>query len=297
MSVLKKKRKAEPTYYAVKRSKPGELWHRFKQNKMAFVSLIVLGIIVIACILAPIIAPYDPAKQNLTERFTYPCLAHLFGTDDFGRDILTRILYGGRISLLVALMSVLIAFVVAMFLGSLCGFYGGIVDSTIMRVVDIFMAIPGLLLTLSISAALGPGLLNTAIAMGVSSISPLTRVLRSSILLLKDQEYMTAARSFGASDKKIILTHLIPNAMAPVIVQFSMSIGGAITGIAGLSFLGLGVQPPTPEWGNMLSSGQQYIRQFWPLITFPGIVIAIVMLCFNLLGDGLRDALDPRLKK
>jgi peptide/nickel transport system permease protein len=252
---------------------------------------------VLSAILAPVITVYDPSKQDLSSRFLYPSLQHLMGTDNFGRDTFTRLLYGARVSLLVAVMSTAISFVCALIIGSIAGYYGGIVDNVIMRIMDVFMAIPGLLLAMCLSAALGSGLVNTAIAMGVGIIPALVRQLRSSILLLKDQDYIEAAKSFGGSDAHNVIHHIFPNAMAPLIVQASLGLGGAITGIAGLSFLGLGVQPPTPEWGNMLATGQAYIRTYWPMIVFPGIIIALTMLAFNLFGDGLRDAMDPHMKR
>ncbi|MBP1736337.1 MAG: transporter permease [Oscillospiraceae bacterium] len=270
---------------------------RFTRNKMAVVALVFLVALILSAIFSDYLTPYDSSKQDLSARFLYPSLAHLMGTDDFGRDIFTRVLEGGRISLLVSVISVGISTVLAVVLGSIAGYFGGTVDNVIMRVMDIFIAIPGLLMAMAISAALGTGLVNTAIALAVSAVAPLVRQIRSSILLLKNQEFIEASKAFGAGDARIIITHVLHNIMAPLIVQISLRLGDTIMAIAGLSFLGLGVQPPTPEWGNMVAAGRDYIRQFWPIVTFPGVAVAVTMLAFNLLGDGLRDAMDPRMKR
>ena len=270
---------------------------RFARNRMAIVSLIFILLLIISAIFADSITPYDYSKQNLTNRLQYSSADHLMGTDNFGRDIFTRILYGGRVSLLVSLMTVGFSTFMALIIGSVSGYFGGRVDTVIMRIMDISIAIPGLIFTMTISAALGSGLLNTAIALSITSVAPLVRQLRSSILLLKNQEFIEASKAFGASHINIIVKHIIPHTMAPLIVQISMRLGDTIMAIAGLSFLGLGVQPPTPEWGNMLSAGREFITSFWPMMFWPGLAIALTMLAFNLLGDGLRDALDPRMKR
>ena len=279
------------------RSQVGEIWHRFRKNKLALVSLIfILGLIVIA-IFADYVAPYNYAKQDLLNKLSMPSFQHPMGTDDFGRDILSRIIYGSRVSLLVAFISVAGSVLVETIIGSMCGYFGGRFDNIAMRILDVFMAIPGLLLMISLATALGPGIVNTAIAVSVSGLPGLVRVVRSSVLLLRSEEYIEAAKAFGSSHLKVIWRHIIPNTLAPMIVQATLKFGEAIMAIASLSFLGLGVQPPTPEWGSILSNGKEYVRTFWPIITFPGITIAITMLAFNLLGDGLRDAMDPRLKR
>ena len=280
--------------------RPGQLalaWRRFCRNKAAVVSLCIVILIVLAAIFADYITPYDFDAQNPLERLQLPSLAHLLGTDDFGRDLLTRILRGGRVSLLVALMTVSISTVISLFLGSLAGYFGGVVDSVIMRVADIFISVPPLVLSMSLSAALGSGLFNTALAISVGSIWPMTRQLRASILTIKGSEYLEASKAFGARDWYVIFHHVVPHALAPIIVQVAMTMGNAITQIATLSFLGLGVQPPTPEWGNMLAAGKQYITSFWPMMFWPGLMVGICLLCFNMIGDGLRDALDPRMKR
>ncbi len=280
-----------------KRSQLGEIWHRLKKNKLAMVSLGFIVILVLAVSFADLIAPYPYDQIDLANALQKPSLKHLMGTDDFGRDLFSRILYGGRISLLVAFCTVMISIVVSAILGAAAGYFGGWFDSVVMRVVDVFMAIPGMLLAISIAAALGSGIVNTALAITISNIPGLTRVVRSSVLLLRDQEYIQAATAFGGSNGHIIRRHIIPNTLAPLIVQASLKFGDAILSIAGMSFIGLGIEPPTPEWGSILSNGRELIRSFWPIVTFPGLMIALTMLAFNLFGDGLRDAMDPRLKQ
>ena len=283
-----------------KRSNMGEVWHRLKKNKMSMVCLVFLAIMLLAILLSTFISPYDYTAQNLMERFQLPSKAHWMGTDDYGRDLLTRLLVGGRYSLLIAILSVAIGIVAGMVIGSLCGFFGKYVDAVLMRIMDVIMSIPGMMLAIVVSVALGSGVFNTALALAVGTIPIIARQLRGSTMLINSQEYIEAARSFGESNAKIIITHVIPNCLAPIIVQASLYIGGAIMGIAGLSFLGLGVQPPTPEWGNILNIGLDYIYDFstrWNMIVFPALFIVLAELAFNLLGDGLRDAMDPRMRK
>ena len=270
---------------------------RFCRNKMAVVALVFLVALVLAAIFCDYLTPYDYAKQDLLAMNQLPSKEHIFGTDNFGRDIFTRILRGARVSLVVSVMAVAMSTVVAVILGALSGYYGGAVDNSIMRLMDILGSIPGMLLSMTVSAALGTGLVKTAIALAVASIAQLARQLRSSIMLMKNSEYIEAARAFGARDMEIVLKHIIPNCLAPLIVQISLSLGSTIMAISGLSFLGLGVQPPTPEWGNMVAAGQDFIRNYPHIIIFPGLAVAVTMLAFNLLGDGLRDALDPKMKR
>jgi len=291
------RRRKNPDGSPKKRSQFGEVWHRLCKSPMAIASLCFLMILVLSAVFAPYLAPYDYAKQSLGDKFILPNAQHLFGTDDFGRDIFSRMLFGARVSLLVSVMAVALSVVLAMILGAACGYFGGRFDNIVMRILDVFMAIPGMLLTIVLSVALGTSLFDTAIAISVGGIPALARQLRASTMMLRNEEFIEAAKSYGASDISIIWHHILPNTLAPIIVQVSLRIGQSITAIAGLSFIGLGVQPPTPEWGNILSSGQEYIRVFWPLITIPGVVIALTMLACNLLGDGLRDAMDPRLKR
>ena len=274
-----------------KRSNFGEVWHRLRKNKLSMACLIFLTVLILGIIFSTWITPYDYTAQDLMSRFQLPSAAHPFGTDDYGRDLLTRLLVGGRYTLLIAILSVAIGIVFGMIIGALCGFFGKWIDSTLMRIMDVIMSIPGMMLALCISVALG---------LAVGTIPMIARQLRSSTMLINGQEYIEAARSFGESNFRIIMTHVIPNTLAPIIVQTSLYIGGSIMGIAGLSFLGLGVQPPTPEWGNILNNGLDYIYDFstrWNVIVFPALVIVLAELAFNLLGDGLRDAMDPRMRK
>lgn len=269
---------------------------RYMQNKKAVVCMAVIILLVICAVLAPVLAPYGYDDQELSKQFLTPSREHLFGTDEYGRDIFSRILYGSRYSLSVGLISVSISCIAGTILGCISGFYGKTLDNIIMRFVDILLAIPNILLAISITAALGPGLTNLMIAVGISSIPGYARVVRASILSIKEQEYIEAARSIGGNDFRIILKHILPNCLAPIIVQATMSIANAILSAASLSFIGLGITPPTPEWGSMLSSGRAYIRDYWHIVFFPGLMIMITVFTFNIVGDGLRDALDPRLK-
>ena len=271
--------------------------HRLFKNRLAIVGLILVAAVLFATIFANFLTPYDYNAQSFGDRFVYPCLAHPFGTDQYGRDLLARILYGGRVSLIVALIAVVISLVIGAVLGAVAGYFGGMYDTVIMRVIDIIMSIPGLLLAVAISAALGTGLLNTGIAVGLASIPGGARILRSTVMTIRDEQYIEAARAGDAGHAYIIVHHVLPNTIAPLIVDASLKVGMAILTISSLSFVGLGVSEPTPEWGAILSSGRAYIRDFWPLVIFPGLAIMTTLLGFNLLGDGLRDALDPKLKQ
>ena len=282
-----------------KRSQWAELWKNLKRNKMALFGLIILVIIVLLAIFADQIANYDQVviKQNLKMRLKPPSAQHWLGTDEFGRDIFARLIHGARVSLKVGLIAVGIAIVVGGFLGAIAGYYGDKLDNVIMRVMDIFLAVPSILLAIAIVSALGPNLLNLMIAVSISSIPRYARIVRASVLSIRDQEFVEAARAIGAGDARIIFRHIIPNSLAPVIVQGTLGVANAILSTAGLSFIGLGIHPPAPEWGSMLSGGRQYLRYAWWVTTFPGVAIMITILSLNLLGDGLRDALDPRLKQ
>ena len=270
---------------------------RFCRNKAAVAALFFILALIFCAVFCDYLTPYDYATQDLLNKLEGPSLVHLCGTDNFGRDIFTRILRGARVSLLVSLMGVCMSTVVAVILGSIAGYYGGAVDNVIMRIMDMLIAIPGLLLSMTVSASLGTGMFKTAIAMAIPGVAQLTRQLRSSIMTMKDAEYIEASRAFGGHDLHILTAHIIPNCLSPLIVQFTLSLGSSIMSISGLSFLGLGVQPPTPEWGNMVAAGQDFIRTAPHLALFPGLAVMLAMLAFNLLGDGLRDALDPRMKQ
>ena len=281
-----------------KRQNPGKLvWKRLKKSKTAMFGLVVVVLLVLVAVFANFVAPYDYAEQDYTAIFQYPSMEHPMGTDNFGRDILSRVIYGARVSLFVALISVVISFVVGVTLGVTAGYYGGVYETVVMRVLDAFMSLPSLLWAVSVSAALGTGIIQTSIAIAVATIPAFARISRASVITVKGSEYVEAARSIGAGSARIMMRHIIPNSLAPIFVQTTLSIVNAILTISMLSFIGLGIQPPTPEWGSMLAAGREYIRDFWPIVTFPGVMIMITLISFNMLGDGLRDALDPRLKQ
>ena len=279
-----------------KRSQLKEIWRRFRRNKQAMVGMCMLLLMIFSAIFASVISPYDPLQQDIINRLQPPSAAHFFGTDELGRDIFSRILYGSRISLTVGLIAVSISSVVGCALGAIAGYYGGVLDNVIMRCTDVLMAIPSILLNISIVAALGTGLQNVMIAIGISSVPAYCRIMRASLLSLKDQEFVDASRAAGASDPYIILNHILPNSLAPLIVQATLKIGGAILSCASMSFIGLGIVPPTPEWGAMLSTGRDFLRDAPHLTAFPGMAIMFAVFAMNLMGDGLRDAVDPKLK-
>lgn len=282
-----------------KRSMALEIWQRLTRNKMAMLGLVILVLLALSAIFADFIADYDTkvVAQNISERLQGPSAAHWFGTDEFGRDIFARIIHGGRISLVVGLISVSVSLIIGGVLGAFAGFYGGRVDNIIMRIMDVFLAIPSILLAITIVAALGGSLVNVMLAIGVSGIPTFARIVRAAVMSVKDQEFVESARAIGASSATIIFREIIPNCIAPIIVQATLSVASAILSTSSLSFIGLGVQPPSPEWGAMLSSGRNFLRDAMHLTLFPGLAIVITILALNLLGDGLRDALDPRLKQ
>ena len=282
-----------------KRSQWVEVWRILKRNKMAVLGLIILIILVLLAVFADVIANYDNVviKQNLAHRLQGPSAAHWLGTDEFGRDIFARLVHGTRVSLQVGIVAVGISIVIGGILGAVAGYYGGKLDNTIMRIMDIFLAVPSILLAIAIVSALGPSIINLMLAISISSVPSYARIVRASVLSIRDQEFIEAAKAIGASNTRIIFRHIIPNSLAPVIVQATLGVASAILSTAGLSFIGLGIQPPAPEWGSMLSGGRQYLRYAWWVTTFPGVAIMITILSLNLLGDGLRDALDPRLKQ
>ncbi len=263
-------------------------------NKKAIVGGILLFLIALSEIFAPFISPYDPIEQNMRNRLEPPSREHPLGTDNFGRDILTRILYGGRISLRIGFISVGIAIFFGCIMGILSCFYGGWIDSVIMRFIDIMLALPGFLLALAIVAALGATINNVMIAVGISYIPVFARLMRSAVMSVIEKDYVSAARGIGGNDFQIIFKHIIPNSINPIVVQATLAMAGSILSAAGLSFLGLGAQPPTPEWGSMIASTRQFIRLSHYPVTFSGIAIVVTVLSLNLFGDGLRDALDPK---
>ncbi len=271
-------------------------WSRFKRNRLALAGMFTILLLSVLAVLAPRVAPYDPLEQDLWALAVPPNQQHLFGTDSVGRDIFSRVLYGARYSLTIGVVSIAIGLTSGLGLGLVGGYYGGWVDQVIIRVVDVLMAFPGILLAFAIVGAFGPGLFNAMIAVGIWSSPLFARIIRSTVLTIKEQEFVTAARSIGASNFGIIFRHVLPNCVAPVIVLVSLRMASSILAAAALSFLGLGAQPPTPEWGAMLNDGRDYLRLAPHISTFPGLAIVVTVLGFNLLGDGLRDALDPRLR-
>lgn len=281
-----------------KRSQLKSIWFRFKKNKLAILGMALLVFLIAVAIVAPLLADYeaDAIKQNMKERLQPPSKEHIFGTDRYGRDVFARVVFGARVSLSIGLASILISLIIGTLIGAVSGYYGGRVDNILMRLMDIFLAIPQMLLAISIVGALGPGILNLLIAMIIPNIPKFARIVRASILSIKGQEFIEAARACGTRDRRIIGKHIIPNAVGPIIVQATLSIAHTIIATSSLSFLGLGVKAPMPEWGAMLSEGKEYMRHYPYLIMIPGIAIVLTVMALNLMGDGLRDALDPRLK-
>jgi peptide/nickel transport system permease protein len=270
---------------------------RLSKNSSAVIGFGLALILVVMAIFAPLIAPYPYDKQDLLNSRQAPSREHLFGTDELGRDVFSRIVWGSRFSLSIGFLAVLFSSVVGMLLGAIAGFFGKVVDDLIMRLMDVIQSIPGILLAIAISVVLGPGLFNTLLALGFGGITMACRLTRAAVLKVRNEEYIEAAISINASTARIILRHVIPNSFAPVLVSATMSIGNIIMAAAMLSFIGLGVQPPTPEWGSMIAGGRNLIRSCPWMVTYPGIFIMLTVLAFNMFGDGLRDALDPKLKK
>lgn len=267
------------------RGQLGAIWYRFKKNKLAMAGLAVFLFLVLVAVFADVIADYETevVKQNMQIRFTPPCAEHWFGTDDYGRDIFARIVHGTRISLFVGIISILVSLAIGSVIGAAAGYYGGRTDDIIMRFMDVFLAIPSTLLAISVVAALGQGMTNLVIAMSSSQIPRFARIVRSSILSIKGQEFIEAARCCGMRDSRIILRHILPNAIGPIIVQCTLNIARMILTISGLSFVGLGISPPTPEWGSMLASARSSMRYYPYLVLFPGIAIAITVMSLNLI--------------
>ncbi len=285
--------------YNKKRSLWVDAWIRMKRNRSSVIAMIILALIVLLSIFAPLLVDYEESviKTDIVNRLKFPVEGKPLGTDELGRDILARIIYGSRISLSAGVLSVAFSFSLACILGSVAGYYGGIIDDIIMRFMDILMAIPAMLLMITIVSTLEPNVFNLILAISISSIPGTTRLIRVQVLKVKGQEFIEAVKALGASDARIIFQHILPNALSPLISQFTMGIAGGIMAISGLSFLGLGVQPPDPEWGAMLASGKKFIRDVWHVTAFPGVAIVIVVVLLTLLGDGLRDALDPKMKR
>ena len=256
----------------------------------------ILAILLLTAIFASQVSPYDPLKQDFRIERENPGLGHLMGTDEFGRDVLSRVIWGARVSLQAGAVAASIALVAGSVMGMLAAYYGGRADALIMRSMDVVLAFPYILLAIAVVAILGPGLLTAMIAIGIVYIPNYARVVRGAVLSVKVREYVEAARALGSNDRQVMWQHVLPNVLAPVIVQATLNVGIAIIDTAGLSFLGLGTQPPTPDWGNMLAAGRSYLIDAPWIVTFPGLAILVTVLAFNLMGDALRDALDPRLR-
>jgi peptide/nickel transport system permease protein len=281
---------------AAPRTSGNRAWERFKKNRMAVISIVILATLIILALLAPVIAPYDPADQDLLNRLKAPSADHWFGTDDLGRDVFTRVLYGARVSLSVGIFSVIFNVIIGVTVGAIAGYYGGKVDSILMRFVDIMLAFPQFFLLITVVTLLKPSLFNIIMVLTAFGWMGKARLLRGQILSVKNREYIDAARSMGLPDRRIIFFHVLPNAIAPVIVAAAMNMGSMILTESGLSFLGLGIQPPTASWGNLLQSAQSLkimVEAPWYPV-FPGMMIFITIMCFNFLGDGLRNAFDSK---
>ena len=274
-------------------------WYQMHRNKLSIVGLAMISIVVLTAILAPHIAPYNPVQGELLEKLLPPSLAHPMGTDDIGRDVLSRVLYGGRVDLLIAIASVATSLVISFTLGTAAGYFGGWVDEVIMRITDVVMSFPGFLLAIALAVALGPGKISSIIiALGIEGAPAYLRLMRGEVLSKKESPYIEAARAVGNSDFRIMGLHLLPNVLSPLIVQATLGFGYVILEVAGLSFVGVGVKDPTPEWGIMISQGTRFILRgvWWPSI-FPGLAIFISVLGFNLFGDALRDIVNPRTRR
>jgi peptide/nickel transport system permease protein len=290
--------KNNATNRTANRSQLVSVWMRYRRNTRAMAGLILLLGIVLTAVVGGAIIDYDAqaVKQNMAERLQAPGSEHILGTDHYGRDMAARIIHGAGISLSMSVGVIVSAFGIGLIIGAASGYFGGRIDNAIMRVMDIFIAIPYTLFAICIAAALGPGFINLLIAMTVALAPRFSKVVRAATLPLKTQEYIEAARACGTSHLRIIIKHIIPNAAGPILVHVTLEIANTIKAVAGLSFIGLGIQPPAPEWGAMLSEGKEFMRQFPHLVIIPGAAIILAAMSFNLIGDGLRDALDPRLK-
>lgn len=274
-----------------------EFWARLKRNRMAMTGLaLVLGLFVVS-VFAPWLAPYDPNSLNLKQVLMPPSPAHYLGTDTLGRDVLSRIIYGSRVSLKVGFVAVGLATLIGLLVGALAGYYGGWVDQGLMRLVDLMLCFPAFFLILAVIAVLEPSIWNIMVVIGLTGWMGVARLVRAEFLSLREREFVTAARALGAGDARLILRHMLPNALAPVMVSATLGVAGAILTESALSFLGLGVQPPTPSWGNILTAGKDNIEIAWWLSVFPGLAILVTVMSYNLLGEGIREAIDPRLKE
>ncbi len=275
-----------------------EKWHLLSRNRGAVAGLVIIALFVLSAVFAPLLAPQDPLEQNIEIRKSPPFTeGHLLGTDELGRDLLSRLIYGARLSMTIGVISVGIAMIGGVLVGTVSAYYGGWLDRIVMRLIDIMLAFPYVLLTIVIVAVLGPSLTNAMIAIGISQMPRYVRLVRGSVLAEKEADYVLAERSLGTGDFELMFGTILPNSLAPVIVQATLGVGEAILSSAALSFLGLGAQPPAPEWGLMIASSREFVTSAWWIVTFPGLATLFAVLGFNLFGDGLRDVLDPRLKE
>ena len=274
-----------------------EFWARFRRNKLAMSGLVMVGGLFLVSLLAPWLAPFDPGFIDLKAVLMSPNTTHWLGTDPLGRDVLSRIIYGSQVSLKVGFVAVGLATFIGIIVGAMAGYYGGWVDLTLMRFVDLMLCFPSFFLILAVIALLEPSIWNIMVVIGITGWMGVARLVRAELLSLKEREFVVAARALGASDARLILRHLLPNALAPVMVSATLGVAGAILTESALSFLGLGVQPPTPSWGNILTAGKDNIEIAWWLSVFPGLAILFTVMSYNLLGEGIREAIDPRLKE
>ena len=276
-----------------------EAWRRLLKNRSAIIGMVMLVIIITVALLAPVLVDYqaDCIDQHVLERNQKPSAEHWFGTDELGRDVFARVIYGARLSLFISLCAVAFETIVGTILGACAGYFGGALETVIMRTTDVFHAIPNLLLSICIAASLGQSLFNMILAIGIAGIPNSLRIVRANVLALRNQEYVEAGRALGGNDRQIIFSHIIPTTVAPLLITCTTRVAQAILSTSSLSYLGIGIRPPTPEWGNMLSAGRGFMREAPHLTLFPGIAIMVTVLAINLLGDGLRDALDPKMKR
>lgn len=295
---MAEKEKLNPAKRVKKRSQLKSIWFRFRKNKLAMFGMILFLALVLMAVGAGFFMDYDVdvIGQHMKERLQFPDADHWFGTDQYGRDVFARIVWGSRISLFVGLFTVGIAMSIGGLIGALSGYYGGKVDMVLMRIMDVFLALPGTILAVAIVGALGPGIFNVLLAMSICRIPQFARIVRSSVMSIRGQEFVEAAKACGTKDARIIMRHIMPNAIGPLVVQATLNMATTILGVAGLSFIGLGIEAPIPEWGSMLSEARDQMRYYPYLMIFPGISIMLAVLSLNLIGDGLRDALDPRMK-
>ena len=282
-----------------RRGPAAEVLHRLSKNKGAMLGAAFILVLVVLALLGDVIYDYetDIIGQDISKRFIKPCWEHPFGTDNLGRDLLSRVIYGARSSLPVGFIAVIVSLILGMITGAVAGFYGGWVDNAIMRFMDIFAAVPNILMAIALVAVMGTSTFSLTIALGVSAVPGFARITRAAVLSVRNQEFVESARAIGCTNAEIIFQHIIPNCLSPIIVQVTLQVGKAIISASSLSYIGLGVPAPMPEWGSLLSAGRNYIRDYSYLTLFPGLAIMCTVIAFNMLGDGLRDAMDPKLKK